>query len=625
MGRTRKINKQRHLVQSQIVPKRTALPLHADSGPTGSAWKTYVICILLTVVTAAIYSPVASYPFINYDDPDYVSQNLQVQAGLSWQTVTWAATATNVSSNWHPLTLLSHALDCQLYGLDAGGHHLSNLLFHVCNVLLLFLLLAHVTRAVGRSAMVAGLFALHPFNVGTVAWIAERKNVLSAFFFFLALAAYSWYVQRPGWKRYAVLAFLFAMGLASKPMVITLPFVLLLLDYWPLGRIRDWTSPSAAFPLEQLPWPRLLLEKLPLFLLAAASAVITVVVQRAGHAIEPLGYLPLTWRIENALYSYATYLAKIFWPVDFALAYPHPLGTLRFVQIVVPVFLLVSVSVFVWKQRIRRGYALTGWLWFLGTLVPVIGIIQVGGQGMADRYAYLPTIGIFLILVWGCADWSKSIALDSRVITGIAVLVLAGLSVVTFREVGYWRSSGDLWKHTLESTRNNFIADDGMADVLLHEGSMEALGYYEAAAKIAPWDPISHAAVAANLQDQGKLQNAIREYQIALRAEPSSRVQAHIYADLGALYRGLGDYAHAEEDSRRALRLDPQQVHEQVENLSQLVAAHPAAVGYWRLGLMLEGTNQISEARSAYGNALLLNPQFSPARAALQALDAAQR
>src|SRR5271166_6503726 len=297
-----------HLIGDQM----DAVAPGSATRPDPHRW-TLAACILLAVTTLLLYSPVARHPFTNFDDPDYVTQNRHVQTGLSWQTMAWAWTTTE-QANWHPLAWISHALDCQLYGMNAGGHHLTSVLWHVLNAVLLFLLLARVTGSTARSALVAALFAVHPLNVESVAWIAERKNVLSVFFFLLALGAYGWYARRPDGKRYLAVAVLFGLGLASKPMVITLPCVLLLLDYWPLGRVRGWTKPSPAFPVPQTTWARLLAEKAPLFVLSAASAIITVIAQQSSHAVTPLGRLAFEARAQNALYSYAMYVAKIFWP-----------------------------------------------------------------------------------------------------------------------------------------------------------------------------------------------------------------------------------------------------------------------------------------------------------------------
>jgi tetratricopeptide (TPR) repeat protein len=577
---------------------------------------------LLGVATFAIYSPVIAHPFINYDDRDYVTENQHVQAGLSAQTIAWAFTSTD-QANWHPLTWLSHEMDCEIYGLNPHGHHLTSVLIHTANVLLLFLLLQWATGATGASAMVAALFAFHPFNVESVAWIAERKNLLSTFFFLLALAAYGWYARQPSLRRYAALAGLFALGLAAKPMVITLPFVLLLLDYWPLARIKGWATRSSAFPMPQVPWTRLLLEKVPLLALSAASAAITVFAQRSGNAFESLGHIPLHLRLENAIYAYAKYVVKIFWPINMALIYPHPLDKLTFFQVGLSAIFLIVVSLLVWQSRKQRPYALTGWLWFLGTLVPVIGLVQVGPQGMADRYAYIPAIGIFVLLVWGFNDWASSTPSISGWLKPIAVVVLAFLAILTFRQIGYWRSSEELWTHTLQVTEDNFMADDMLGSVLVQERRPEALQYFEAAARIAPWDPDSHQAVGAALQDRGDLQGAIREYQVVLHAK-DPKILAYTYANLGVIYRELGNSAAAHLSSEQALRSDPVVVHQMIQQLSGMVEARPAAPGYLRLGLLLEGAGEAAQARSAYERALELDPGFAPARRALQSLPPAQ-
>src|SRR5271165_2922733 len=323
-----------HLIGDQM----DAVAPGSATRPDPHRW-TLAACILLAVTTLLLYSPVARHPFTNFDDPDYVTQNPHVQTGLSRQTMAWAWTTTE-QANWHPLAWISHALDCQLYGMNAGGHHLTSVLWHVLNAVLLFLLLARVTGSTARSALVAALFAVHPLNVESVAWIAERKSVLSMFFFLLALGAYGWYARRPDGKRYVAVAVLFGLGLASKPMVITLPCVLLLLDYWPLGRVRGWTKPSPAFPVPQTTWTQLVAEKAPLLLLSLASAFMTVIV--------PLGHLHFVYRAENALYSYAMYVIKVFWPVHLAVLYPHPLDKLTFAQVVVSALFLIAVSAFVW-------------------------------------------------------------------------------------------------------------------------------------------------------------------------------------------------------------------------------------------------------------------------------------
>lgn len=447
-------------------------------------------CLLLALGTLALYSPVRKAEFVNYDDFDYVVRNAHVTAGLHWKTFTWAWTAI-AAANWHPLTWLSHALDCQLYGLKPAGHHITSLVLHVINVLLLFLLLWRATGATGRSLLVAALFAVHPFNVESVAWVSERKNVLSTLLFLLALGAYGWYARKPEVKRYLVLTVLFVLGLSAKPMVITLPFVLLLLDYWPLKRIAGWeqaatpkgrknrraqvaVAPSnAAFPVTQAPLSRLILEKTPLLVFCAGSAVITVIAQRSVGALRSLETYTLSIRLVNSLFGYAMYVWKAFWPTRLAVLYPHPGPTLPDWQWMLATVFLIAVSVLVWKWGPRRPYLITGWLWYLGTLVPVIGLVQVGQQARADRYAYVPLLGIFVMIVWGLADLADAREIKTQWRTATAAVILIAFSLVTRRQIGYWHDSEALWTRTEALTENNLVAEDIMSKSLLGMGRAE--------------------------------------------------------------------------------------------------------------------------------------------------------
>ena len=442
-----------------------------------------IACVALALVTSAVYSRATRNPFMHVDDQNYVIENPHVQAGLTCQTLTWSLTAT-AAQNWHPLTWLSHALDCQLYGLNPAGHHSTNILLHALNVVLLFLLLVRASGAKVRSLLVAALFALHPLNVESVAWIAERKNVLSTLFFLLTLGAYGWYALKPDVKRYLTVIALFALGLAAKPMVITLPFVLLLIDFWPLQRIRGWdqplpptgkahknrkprsqdVAPDKAFP--QFKFARLVLEKLPLLALCLASAAITIIAQRAG-AIQSFEIYPFAGRLANALYAYASYVWKTLWPTRLAFLYPYPRDGRPPWQLALAVLFLMSVTVLVWKQRRSRPYLASGWLWYLGTLVPVIGLIQVGDQSMADRYAYIPLIGIFVMIVWAAADAADRRQLNLQLRTAIAIVILAALSFLTWRQIGYWHSDYDLWSHTIKVTQHNVVADETLSKTLM--------------------------------------------------------------------------------------------------------------------------------------------------------------
>ncbi len=377
--------------------------------------------------------------------------------------VRWAFTSTT-AANWHPLTWLSHALDYQLFALNAAGHHLDSLLIHALNVVLLFLLLAWITRRTGPSLVVAALFALHPINVESVAWVAERKNVLCTLFFLLAIGAYAWYAQRPNWRRYLLVMALFAAGLMAKPMVITLPFVLLLLDYWPLGRIAGTQPGAAAVPQWNI--SRLLLEKVPLLFLSAASAWITLTAQQSGMAVRSLHQFPLALRLENALVAYVLYLWKMMWPISLAPLYPHSGSALPAWQWSLSALVLISVTVLVIGFR-RKSYLPVGWFWFLGTLVPVIGLVQVGDGAMADRYAYIPLIGIFVMIAWSADAWAeeKEVRMPWRVVP--VVCVLAVLSVITVRQLSYWENEYTLWEHTLAVTEQNPFAHDAMGAALM--------------------------------------------------------------------------------------------------------------------------------------------------------------
>jgi protein O-mannosyl-transferase len=405
--------------------------------------------VLLAAATIALYSPVFGCPFVILDDYEYVTGNPYIQGGLTWSTIKWAFTSTETGAYWHPLTWLSHGLDCQMFGLNPAGHHFDSVLIHGLNAGLLFVLLVWLTKRLGASLLVAALFAVHPLNVESVAWVAERKNVLSTLFFILAIGAYVWYVRKPHWQRYLAVAGLFAAGLMAKPMVTTLPFVLLLLDYWPLERTTlDRSESSLAAtggtPRKKLWW--LLLEKVPLLLLSAASSKITLITQRRVELT--FGELPFGLRIENAILSYGLYLWKMLWPARLAAFYPlretTPIG-----QVILSAVVLVVGTMLVVAFR-KKGYLPVGWFWFLGTLVPVIGLVQVWKQAMADRFAYIPLIGIFIMIAWGFDDWAaaKKFRTVWRVIP--ALCVLSALAFATTRQIGYWGSQYDFWLRSLE-------------------------------------------------------------------------------------------------------------------------------------------------------------------------------
>jgi len=536
--------------------------------------------LLLVIATCALYYPVHHHPFINYDDRDYVYENPAVQSGLSLHTVKWAFT-TYTASNWHPVTWLSHALDCQLFGLDPAGHHDENVLFHALDVVLLFWVLLKATGDTGRNFMVAALFALHPINVESVAWVAERKNVLSTMFFLLALGAYRWYAGKPRIGRYAVVAALYAMGLMAKPQIITLPFVLLLWDYWPLERIAIRPSPFAfrnngasALSGEQRTassearlsgdkravksekrdsgegqfWP-LVIEKLPLLLIAAASAVITLHAQRMARS-----GIPRMDRAGNAILSYGLYIRKAFWPSKLALFYPHPQPALSWTAVTVSAMVLCSITALVIFGGMRHRYLPVGWFWFLGTLVPMLGLVQVGAQAMADRYAYISFIGLFIMVCWGVADLAASQHWPGKLlpVTGVAVLVL--LSLVARLQIDYWQSDFGLWEHALQVTTGNWMAESQAGTALAIQGKVnEAMPYFYRAVALDPNEANSNMGIAIYDVMQGNYSDAIKRLQLVVKTmglRPSLRRQA--YLEMAKSYQALGDAPNVQQCLRAA-------------------------------------------------------------------------
>ena len=533
-------------------------------------------CLVMAVL--ALYYPVSGHPFLNYDDDVYVLKNSHINAGLSWQTLKWSFTSF-YASNWHPLTWLSHALDCQMFGLDAGKQHDTNLALHALNVLLLFIVLWRATSYIGRSAMVAALFALHPINVESVAWIAERKNLLSMMFFLLALGAYTWYARRPGSSRYLVVTAFYALGLMAKPQVITFPFVLLLWDYWPLQRMESSAvtpsgektasvSDARRFPAKSLSW--LILEKLPLLALSLGSAVVTILAQYESGSMTGPHWQPFPIRLENAVVAYARYMSKAIWPSDLVAIYPHPGNSLKLWQVAAALLLLLAVTALVIAERKRRRYLLVGWLWFLGTLVPMIGVLQVGVQAMADRYAYLPFIGLFIMAVWTAADWleRRHVVLGWQVAASVAVLL--SLAITSRRQLNYWSDNTVFWSRIVEveakalaANPNNWVAQDVLGHAFLNLGEVEAaIPHFREAATLNPSDPDSNVNVGTYEQRQNDLTGAIAQYKKVIvmtentpRLDAQSRSQA--FSNMGYAYRALQDNTDARASFEEAVKLNP--------------------------------------------------------------------
>ncbi len=422
------------------------------------------VCAGLVLVCAAIYGRTLSHDFLNYDDPLYVTENPAVQDGLGWSGVIWAFT-TDRAMYMHPLTWLSHMADCTLYGMRPWGHHLTNLLFHAMDSVLLFLVLARMTRRLWPGALVAALFAVHPLHVESVAWIAERKDVLSMLFWAASMGAYAWYRQRPGVARYAAVVLLFLLGLLSKPMVVTLPFVLLLLDYWPLGRV-DRTAPFSVL-MRRAVW--LAAEKIPLFLMAALFSAITFIMQSGANNLSFGEEVPVAARCANAVVVYVLYLVKTFWPSGLAAFYPHPITRPAW-QVAGAAVLLVAVTLFCVREARRRPYLIVGWLWYLGTLVPVIELVQAGAFSHADRYTYIPLVGVFIMVAWGAADLATWFHVPGRALIPVSGTVLAALAVCAGIQAGHWRNGETLFRHAIEAGHPSSAAYNNLGVLALKDG-----------------------------------------------------------------------------------------------------------------------------------------------------------
>ena len=597
--------------------------------------RVVIFCLLLVAATLAFYNPIIHNQFIDFDDSPYILKNSQVQSGLTWNTVKWSLT-TFREGNWHPLTWLSHALDCQIFRLNPAGHHYTNLLLHAINAVLLFLLLRQATGFTWRSLVVAALFALHPVNVESVAWAAERKNVLSMLFFLLALHAYDRYARTGRRYLYLSVAIFFALGLMAKPQIVTLPFVLLLWDYWPLQRMG---AVPAADGSTAASTPRsfffLVWEKTPLFVLAAADSVVTVLAQRARNAVRTVTEVSVSARLENVVVSYLRYIGKAFWPSRLAPMYPHPGNSLPGWQVAGAAALLLLVSVLVLRWRDRR-YLPVGWFWFLGTLVPMIGIVTVGEQAMADRYAYIAFIGLFVAVVWTLDAWTlDAVASEHRIPSvwraGAALVVVFILGCLTYRQLGYWRDDETLWRYTLSVTERNYMAHDNLALALAKQGrSEEAVVQFRAAKALHTYPPAQILALALYELRVGYPQGAIEECDSVLRASADPKVQAAAWSELGQAHLQLRHYDQAAESYQNALRLSPENgmaligsgilalrqglSEVAVTQLAHGVKVDPSDVNFLLLAQALFRAGRPAEADSASAQAQKISPDLSEAQ-----------
>jgi len=508
-----------------------------------------LLCLLLAGATLAVYSQVRHYDFITFDDDMYVTENHMVRAGLTWPGMAWAFTAFH-SSNWHPLTWLSHMLDCQIFGLQPGGHHLTNVAWHLGNTILLFLFLARATRTLWPSALVAALFALHPLHVESVAWVAERKDVLSTFFWLVTMWAYAGYVGAPCLRRYLAVVIAFVLALMAKPMAVTLPFVLLLLDYWPLGRVSGGPGTAPGFAgtgeprllaAKRVYW-QLLKEKIPLFALAALSCLVTLLAQKGSGAVMPMAIRPLGPRIANALVAYVQYLVKLFWP--YPMIFFYPLAPVPWWQAAGAGLALLALTIFLLYGSRRHPYLAVGWLWYLGTLLPVIGLIQVGGQAMADRYTYIPFIGLFIILAWGISEATAGWRHRKIVLSTSAAALLLACLLSSWGQAGYWRNSQTLFTQAIDINPDNYMAYHHLGMDLVNRSKLDqAIAMYQKTLALAPVYPSAYNNLAIAYARQGKFKEAIPLFKEAIRLTPGN---ISFHRNLALAYSQQGKKSEAE-------------------------------------------------------------------------------
>jgi tetratricopeptide (TPR) repeat protein len=632
-------------MKSKRTPAKAAMPAMARS-----RFPVWLIAVLLMLATIALYWPAMRCGFINFDDPEFVSENPHVQAGLNWEGVKWAFGNTEQGSQWMPLMWLSHMLACQLFGLNPLGHHLLNVLLHAVNTALVFLVFQRMTGATWRSLVLAALFGWHPLRVESVAWVTERKDVLSTLFWMLTLLAYAKYVESNQvgnskskiWCGAALV--MFAFGLMSKAMLVTVPCVMLLLDYWPLERFKHGRV-----------W-QLVSEKIPFFALAVAASIVTFVVQKQRGAMAAVEILPLGARVENALISYCRYLGNMFWPKDLAVFYPHP-GYWPLKEVLLAGVFLCGLSVFLFMKRGRCPYLLMGWLWFVGTLVPVIGLVQVGKQSMADRYTYIPSLGVLILAIWGAYEVTRRWRYQKTALSVAGSALIVFCLVLTRQQLGYWKDSETLFRHTLNVTENNELAHYNLGDTLFDKGQTEeaisqfqeairlepddaaarinlgnalfkngrteeAFGQYREAIRLKPDDAAAHYNLGVALINEGQTNEATSQFQATIRLKPNDAMACN---NLGTVLLNLGQTGDAIRQLQKAIRLNPDiavahdnlgtaffnqgRTDEAIRQFQEAIRLKPdGAEAYYNLGNALLGQGQTGEAIRQYQKAILVNP-----------------
>lgn len=558
------------------------------------------VCAFLLFGVALVYAQAVLFDFVLIDDLSYIKENYMVRQGITLKGMGWAFTSM-YAANWHPLTWLSHMADVEIFGLRPGMHHLVNVLLHAANAVLLFIFLRLATGDVWKNAAVAVLFALHPLHVESVAWVSERKDVLSALFWMLTMLGYVRYVRQPSTSRYLLMAASFALGLMTKPMLVTMPFVLLLLDYWPLKRMKPAEKPAAqdppgswVLPVRFSVLPPLIREKIPLFLLAAGSCILTFLAQKHGGALSSLGSVTMDTRISNALTSYIAYLWKMVWPVNLGAFYPlqrsiSPLLALSALLLI----LLVTLAVLLAARRLP--YLAFGWLWYLGTLVPVIGIVQVGAQSMADRYTYIPLIGIFIMGAWGLTELFSRWRHGKTLLVYWSSVVLILLTGLAWAQTATWKNSITLFTHTIEVTERNYLAYNNLGCALYEKGNIrDSIEYYHEALRICPNYGLAHTNLALALEREGKDREAFKHYSIALKLNPNS-AQSHFHIGRGLFSSGKVDAA--------------------IQEYCKALKQNPYHAGAWNgLGSSLAARGKTDEAKSCYMKALEVYPRYTQAR-----------
>jgi protein O-mannosyl-transferase len=580
---------------------------------------TMTLCGVLLALTLAVFWQTGDHQFINFDDPLYVTNNPHVKGGVTGGNVAWAFTTTH-ASNWHPLTWLSHMADVDLFGLNPRGHHLVSVFIHAASTLLLFLLLVRMTRAAWQSLFVAALFALHPLHVESIAWVAERKDVLSGFFWFLTLFFYAGYVKRPRFKFYLLALVSYVLGLMTKPMLVTLPIVMLLTDYWPFGRFPSTQREGGAVTSSSL--SSLIKEKLPFCFFCGFSAAVTMYAQNKGEALKSLEAIPLLLRSENAVIAYAKYLGKTIWPNDLAIFYPFPVSV-PLSQVIGSSLLVVLISAVAIQYRRRCPYLLVGWFWFLVSLVPVIGLVQVGGQSMADRYTYIPLTGLFLVCAWGISDLLRGWPYRRTILLSLAVLAVFPLTVVTWHQIGYWKDNISLYQHALQVTASNYVIHNNFGIALADQGrSDEAILEYRKAIQAWPKAAVAHVTLGAALANRGDLVEAIDHYNEALRLIPD---YALAHANLGRALVKLGRIGEAITHYEETLKIDPafadvhlnlaiillkqQELDRAFHHYDIFLRLEPySAKGPINMGAALAQEGRATEAAQCFADALRIDP-----------------